>query len=85
MDENIVLTDVALMLSRNKSREWKQNIIRTETSLVKFLYDNNLLVKMHPFDDNGDLKLDTVIRKKTLRTKDFSCSNKELWTAGMII
>jgi len=71
MDENIVLCNVDLMLMRNKSREWKKSIIRSKTALVKFLYDNGLLVGIEPFDENGDLKTDTIIRKKDLTDEGF--------------
>jgi len=69
--KNTVLIDVALMLTRNKSREWKKSIIRMETTLAKFLYDNNLLVRIKPFDENNDLKTDLTVRKKDLTDEGF--------------
>jgi|GEM_PF-2636399 len=69
--ENPVLCDVSCMLSRNKSREWKKSVIRMETALVKFLHDYELIAGIEPFDENGDLRHDTVIRKKDLTDEGY--------------
>jgi len=65
-DENIILCDVAMLLNRSKSVKYKESIIRSERSLAGFLYKNGLLVDLNPFNEDGELKLDLVIRKRNV-------------------
>ncbi|MDX5631114.1 MULTISPECIES: hypothetical protein [unclassified Brenneria] len=56
------LHNVPMLISRNKSKEWEDGVIRSSTSLLKFMIENQLLVNIDPFDENGKLKLDTVLK-----------------------
>jgi len=65
-EEDIVLCDVAILLSASKSTEYKKSAIKRMTSLLTFLNENNLLIDLEPFDEDGSLKLDVIVRKKNL-------------------
>ncbi len=72
MSENKIdftLHDVGMLLSRNKSKQWKDDIIKSSTALLKFFNENSLLVGVKPFDEEGKLKLDAVIKMSNV-TKD---------------
>lgn len=56
------LHNVSMLISRNKSKEWEDGIIRSSASLIKFMLENHLLVNIEPFDENGKLKLDTALK-----------------------
>lgn len=64
-DEHI-LYDVSMLLSRNKSRSWQNSILTRATALCTFLQENGLLADLHPFDDQGNIRQDVVIRTSNL-------------------
>jgi len=78
IDENMTLYSVSTLLERNKSINYKNSIIKTSTSLLRFFHDNNLLIDLIPFDDDGELKRDAVIRKKNLTTEGYEMFKKRI-------
>jgi len=78
-DENIVLCNVPMLLSRSKNVNYKESVIRSEHSLASFLYDNGLLVDINPFNEDGELKLDLVIRKRNVTDEGY-----ELFKQGIV-
>lgn len=68
---NIEFTVISIPthLSRNKSKEWREQTIRTFTSLCSFLYKNQLITGVNPFYANGELNLDTVIKISNLTSE----------------
>lgn len=61
-DIDFSLHNIPMLISRNKSKEWKENIIRSSITLLSFMEKNKLLVNIKPFDKDGKLKIDTVIK-----------------------
>lgn len=61
-DIDLNLHNIPMLLTRNKSKEWKESIIRSSTSLLIFMEKNELLVNIKPFDKDGNLNLDTVLK-----------------------
>lgn len=59
---DFTLHNIPLLLTRNKSKQWQEDIIQSSTALLKFLKNNELLIGIEPFDDAGKLKTDTVIK-----------------------
>lgn len=64
-DEHI-LYDVPMLLTRNKSRSWRSSVLARATTLCAFLQDNGLLVNLCPFDEQGNIRQDVVIRTSNL-------------------
>lgn len=61
-DIDLNLHNIPMLITRNKSKEWEEGIIRSSTSLLNFMERNELLVNIKPFDKDGNLKLDTVLK-----------------------
>jgi len=75
-NENIEMYDLAMLLNRSKSMAYKNDLIKRASSLLRFLHDNNLLVEINPFDKDGELKLDTVIKRKNLTDEGYQLFKK---------
>ena len=60
-DIDFTLYSLPMLLTRNKSKEWREQILARANILVSFLYKNNLLVSVTPFDGDNILKEDLVI------------------------
>ncbi|KAA9002008.1 hypothetical protein FJU30_06935 [Affinibrenneria salicis] len=65
-DIDFILCDVQMLLSRNKGREWREMILKYTTSLMRFLSNHQLLVDVTPFDEDGRLKEDLLVRKSNV-------------------
>jgi len=78
MDENIVLYDISMLLGRSKNSTYKESIISAATSLIRFLHENKLLVDISPFDENGRLKVDSIIKKNNLTEEGFKLFSLEI-------
>ncbi|MEE3664878.1 hypothetical protein V2I52_23715 [Brenneria sp. g21c3] len=68
-ETDFTLHNVQMLLTRNKSKQWQEEIIKSSTVLLAFLKNNGLLVDVDPFDEQGKLKIDTVIKMSNV-TKD---------------
>ncbi|MCG8711054.1 hypothetical protein JHU04_004403 [Brenneria sp. 4F2] len=63
---DFTLYSIPTLITRNKSKEYQESVILTATSLFKFFKENQLFVDIEPFDGNGELKLDTVLKKSNV-------------------
>lgn len=61
MKVDLPLYDYQVFLNANKSKEYQERVYLRTKILVDFLYRNNLLVNLIPYDKNGDVKLDLII------------------------
>ncbi len=48
------------LLSRSKNTSYREGIIRRETIIFKYFFDNDL-IKINPFGDNGQVKPDLIV------------------------
>ena len=53
------------MLTRSKSTSWRTSITAQTVALMTFLKNNNLIL-LNPFDENGNIKPDLIIRQSHL-------------------
>jgi hypothetical protein len=61
-DIDFTVFSIPMLLSRNKSGAYQEQILSRYTVLMRFLKDNNLVLK-EPFDDGGALKKDLVVKR----------------------
>ncbi|WP_095097409.1 hypothetical protein [Pseudomonas sp. Irchel 3A5] len=59
---DFTLFSVPMLYSRNKNTQYKEYVIQMSTALLKFLHDEGIISTL-PFTENGDLKMDFLIRK----------------------
>jgi hypothetical protein len=76
MTGDFVLHSVPSLLSANKSQAWRSQIVNISTTLMRFLKDNDLLVGVEPFDTDGKLKEDFVLRKSNVTNEGFALYKK---------
>lgn len=60
---NYTLYSVPMLLSRNKSIDYQLSVLKAATSLLLFLKNNKLLVDVEPFNSDGTLNQNIVIKK----------------------
>ena len=61
-DLDFTLCSIPMLMSRNKSTEYQRQIVVRYTVLMSFLKVRGLIFK-EPFDSDGNLKMDLVIKK----------------------
>ncbi|EAA7842951.1 hypothetical protein HAY47_004725 [Salmonella enterica] len=59
---DFTLHDLPMLLTRNKSKQWRELILIRSTVLVSFLKDNELLINIEPFDNDGNIKESLIIK-----------------------
>lgn len=59
------------ILERSSDSDYKENINKAAVFLVKFLIDNELLVNIIPFNEDGSIKKDLVIRKSNVTDEGY--------------
>jgi len=64
--DDYILHNIPTLLTRNKSKQWQEDVIESSKSLLLFLKKNKLLIDIEPFDELGELKKDTVIKKSNV-------------------
>ena len=66
-DENdYALHNLPMLLTRNKNKWWQEPIMQSSTALLSFLKKHELLIGVEPFDEQGKLKTNTIIKKSNL-------------------
>lgn len=65
-DIDFTLYSLPMLLTRNKSKEWREQILARANVLISFLNRSNLLVNIIPFDDDDNLKEDLIIKKSNV-------------------
>ena len=50
---DFTLHNIPLLLTRNKSKQWQEDIIQSSTALLNFLKNNEVIFVSEPFDDEG--------------------------------
>ena len=70
------LLNLAVHLSANNNPEYKKQVINTSISLMHFFYDNKLLIDIEPFDKNGVIKADLVVKKSNVTVEGLELFKK---------
>lgn len=68
---DIVLFDFDAFISGSKDIDYQEAIKKMSLSLMKFLIENDLLVDINPFNQDGSVKKDLIIKKSNLTDKGF--------------
>ena len=68
---DFVLFDHQLLLNRSNDIDYKEGIIKSTISLMNFLITNKLLIDVDPFNEDGSIKEDIVIRKSNVTDEGF--------------
>ena len=68
---DIVLFDFDAFLSGSKDIDYQEAIKKMSLSLMKFLIENDLLLDINPFNQDGSVKKDLIIKKSNLTDEGF--------------
>ena len=68
---DFVLFDHQLLLNRSNDIDYKEGIIKSTISLMNFLKKNDLLIDIDPFNEDGSIKENIVIRKSNVTDEGF--------------
>ena len=68
---DIVLFDFDAFISGSKDVDYQEAIKKMSLSLMKFLIENDLLVDINPFNQDGSIKKDLIIKKSNLTDEGF--------------
>ena len=68
---DIVLFDFDAFISGSKDVDYQEAIKKMSLSLMKFLIENDLLVDINPFKQDGSVKKDLIIKKSNLTEEGF--------------
>ena len=68
---DIVLFDFDAFISGSKDIDYQEAIKKMSLSLMKFLIENDLLVNINPFNQDGSIKNDLIIKKSNLTDEGF--------------
>ena len=68
---DIVLFDFDAFISGSKDVDYQEAIKKMSLSLMKFLIENDLLVDINPFNQDGSVKNDLIIKKSNLTDEGF--------------
>ena len=68
---DIVLFDFDAFISGSKDVDYQEAIKKMSLSLMKFLIENDLLVNINPFNQDGTVKKDLIIKKSNLTDEGF--------------
>lgn len=68
---DIVLFDFDAFISESKDVDYQEAIKKMSLSLMKFLMENDLLVNINPFNQDGSVKKDLIIKKSNLTDEGF--------------
>lgn len=68
---DIVLFDFDAFLSGSKDIDYQEAIKKMSLSLMKFLIENDLLVDVNPFNQDGSVKKNLIIKKSNLTDEGF--------------
>ena len=68
---DIVLFDFDAFVSGSKDVDYQEAIKKMSLFLMKFLMGNDLLVNINPFNQDGSVKKDLIIKKSNLTDEGF--------------
>ena len=68
---DIVLFDFDAFISGSKDVDYQEAIKKMSLSLMKFLIEKDLLVNINPFNQDGSVKNDLIIKKSNLTDEGF--------------
>lgn len=77
-NQDFELHNIPILLSANRSKEFRSQIIRSTTSLLKFFKENQLLINVEPFDSEGNLKTDFVLMKSSVTEDGYELYKKDV-------
>lgn len=63
---DFVLYDYKMLLERSSDNDYKESITKITISLINFLKNNDLLVDIDPFNKDGSIKEELVIKKSNV-------------------
>jgi hypothetical protein len=72
------LYDVGLSLSASKHVDWKRSVLARATVLMNFLKSKSFLIDIEPFDNEGNIKTDLLIKESNLNDKGLLFFDKVL-------
>ena len=68
---DIVLFDHQLLFNRSNDIDYKEGIMKSTISLMNFLKKNDILICIDPFNEDGSIKENIVIRKSNVTDEGF--------------
>ena len=68
---DIVLFDFDAFISGSKDVDYQEAIKKMSLSFMKFLMENDLLVNINPFNQDGSVKKDLIIKKSNVTDEGF--------------
>ncbi|NWC92999.1 MULTISPECIES: hypothetical protein [unclassified Pseudomonas] len=74
-DLDFTLCNISIMISRNKSKDYEQQVISRYTVLMSFLKKHSLILK-EPFDESGHLKVNLIVKKSDVTEKGLELFRK---------
>lgn len=72
------LYNIPMLLTKNKSKKSQDDVIETATALLDFLKKQKLLIDVEPFDEQGKLKIDTVIKRENVTPEGLELFNTDV-------
>lgn len=70
------LHNVSILLTLNKSVEYRGQVMAISDVLVKFLMGNDLLVNIDPYNEGGGIREDLVIKVSNVTPEGFELFKK---------
>ncbi len=61
MNTDFIVLDYSTLLNANKSKDYQDRIHLRMKILINFLYQNNLLVNIEPYNEQGNVKEDVIL------------------------
>ena len=68
---DITLFNFRTFWEANADEDYREDTIRMSIALMTFLKNNNLLVDIDPFTEDGSIKEDIIIRKSNVTDEGF--------------
>ena len=59
------------LMEANSEEDYREDLIRMSIALMTFLKKNDLLVDIEPFNEDGSIKEDLIIRKSNVTDEGF--------------
>ena len=77
---DITLFNFRTFWEANADEDYREDTIRMSIALMTFLKNNNLLVDIDPFNEDGSIKEDIIIRKSNVTDEGFQLFVKPVRT-----
>ena len=81
---DITLFNFRTFWEANADEDYREDTIRMSIALMTFLKNNNLLVDIDPFNEDGSIKEDLIIRKSNVTDEGFQLFGM-LWIGVLLL